>query len=87
MLLCMISLAIEVDALVQLLTRIRHRVVSIRMHPSKITCSRVLFYSQFKLDARRYYSWSIHYMLAGSLNSRAVKYMQAQVSRNKHTGY
>ena len=54
----MILLAIEVDAHVQLLVRIRHRAVSrctrARLH------ARALFYSRFKLDARRHYLSSIH---------------------------
>ena len=57
MLLCMILLATEVDAYVQLLARIRHRAVS------KCTRARLhalMHYFKFKLDACEHYSSNIH---------------------------
>ena len=60
----MILLAIEIDARVQLLARIRHRAVSrctrARLHALVHYFTRALFYSRFKLDAHGHNSSSIH---------------------------
>ena len=86
MLSCMILLTIEVDARVKLVARIQHCAVS--------RCTRARLHALV-----HYFTRDLNLMLAditcqafikilfGNLNSQAVKYMQAQVSHYKHTGY
>ena len=59
MLSCIILLAIEIEARVQLLARIRHRAVS-RCTRARLHALVHYFTRDFKLDARGHYSSSIH---------------------------
>ena len=86
MLSCMILLAIEIDARMQLLARIWHRAVN--------RCTRARLHALV-----HYFTRNLNLMLADitcqafikclleNLDSRAVKYMQARVSRYEHTEY
>ena len=84
---CMILLSIEVDARVQLLARIQHcavsRCIRARLHAlgNYFTHDLNLMLTDITCQAFN------KKMLAGSLNSQAVKYMQARVSRYEHTEY
>ena len=59
MLSCIILLAIEIEARVQLLARIRHRAVS-RCTQARLHALVHYFTRDFKLDARGHYLSSIH---------------------------
>ena len=82
MLSCMILLAIEVDACMQLVACIWHRAVS--------RCTRARLYALMHYFTRNLNLMLVDItrqaLLAGNLNSRAVKYMQARVSCYVHTG-
>ena len=84
MLSCMILLAIEVDTRVQLLARIRHRAVS-RCTRARLNALVHYFTRDLNLMLADITCQAFIKMLAGNLNSRAVKYMQARVSHYKHT--
>ena len=79
MLSCIILLAIEVDACVQLVPRIQNRAVS--------RCTRARFVHYFTRDLSLMLADITHQafikgLLAILHNSRTVKYMQARVSRH-----
>ena len=87
MLSCMILLAIEIDARVQLLAHIWHRAVSrctrTRLHALVHYFTRDLNLMLADITHQTF----IKCLLAILIHAEAVKYMQERVSRYEHTGY
>ena len=86
MLSCMILLAIELDAHVSAITRTQHCAVS-RCSRARLHTLVHDFTHDLNIVLTHITRQSFSKCLRENLNSRAVKYMQARVSRYEHTGY